>query len=362
MLPVVQLEGQRGRAGRARRKLLAKRMRGYGVWLTLACAHFEWIVLSALGILGYLFIPAGADTPDFEWRELVQYLGAASSSTDVALYALAVSIIEPFYVCAGFSLYLNRRATLEGWDIELALRRLGERLRAVARIAAVVVLVALGMQYAPESYAKETPKEAVAEVLKAPEFQTEKEEMRWVPRKQEKEEGNAWEPPEWLLNLLTFFSDIGQIAAWAGVGIIVALLIYAALRLRIPKSDPIPGYVPPDALFGMDLRPESLPDDIAGAALELAQQNRLREALSLLYRGALSHLVHRSRLAFAAGDTEEDCLRTASRALDGNVMRYFTSLVGAWRRIAYGYDAPGAPEVQALCRDWSAHFPKEATA
>ncbi len=35
---------------------------------------------------------------------------------------IALSIIEPLYVAAGFTLYLNRRTHLEAWDIELAFR------------------------------------------------------------------------------------------------------------------------------------------------------------------------------------------------------------------------------------------------
>jgi hypothetical protein len=38
-------------------------------------------------------------------------------------YALVVLLLEPFYVAAGFAMYLNRRAQLEAWDIEQELRR-----------------------------------------------------------------------------------------------------------------------------------------------------------------------------------------------------------------------------------------------
>jgi hypothetical protein len=38
-------------------------------------------------------------------------------------YALVVLFLEPFYVAAGFAMYLNRRAQLEAWDIEQELRR-----------------------------------------------------------------------------------------------------------------------------------------------------------------------------------------------------------------------------------------------
>jgi hypothetical protein len=38
-------------------------------------------------------------------------------------YAAAVLFLEPFYVAAGFAIYLNRRAELEAWDIEQEFRR-----------------------------------------------------------------------------------------------------------------------------------------------------------------------------------------------------------------------------------------------
>jgi hypothetical protein len=38
-------------------------------------------------------------------------------------YVIAVLFLEPFYVAAGFGMYLNRRAELEAWDIEQEFRR-----------------------------------------------------------------------------------------------------------------------------------------------------------------------------------------------------------------------------------------------
>ena len=47
--------------------------------------------------------------------------GVLSSAGPVA-YAIAVVFLEPFYVAAGFGMYLNRRAELEAWDIEQEFR------------------------------------------------------------------------------------------------------------------------------------------------------------------------------------------------------------------------------------------------
>jgi hypothetical protein len=35
---------------------------------------------------------------------------------------VVVGALEPFYVAAGFCMYLNRRVELEAWDIEQAFR------------------------------------------------------------------------------------------------------------------------------------------------------------------------------------------------------------------------------------------------
>ena len=44
------------------------------------------------------------------------------------LFVAGPAIVEPLYVAGGFSLYLNRRTVLEGWDIEIAFRRMARRL------------------------------------------------------------------------------------------------------------------------------------------------------------------------------------------------------------------------------------------
>jgi hypothetical protein len=51
-----------------------------------------------------------------------------SSTKEQALYttvayAATVAFLEPFYVAAGFGMYLNRRVELEAWDVEQELRR-----------------------------------------------------------------------------------------------------------------------------------------------------------------------------------------------------------------------------------------------
>jgi hypothetical protein len=113
---------------------------------------------------------------------------------------------------------------------------------------------------------------------------------------------------------------------------------------------------PPDVLFGMEVTPQSLPEDISGTAARLAGEGRLREALSLLYRGALSALVHRHSLALSEGQTEDDCVRAARDRLTPASSQYFATLVANWQRTAYAARPPGSDAVAQLCSDWPVHF------
>ena len=71
--------------------------------------------------LVFWFAPSGR-TPDV--LEVLSGQGPGFLTLAITIaYALAVLFLEPFYVAAGFSMYLNRRAELEGWDIEQEFRR-----------------------------------------------------------------------------------------------------------------------------------------------------------------------------------------------------------------------------------------------
>jgi len=121
-LPVSQLEGSRGRTASQRIRVLQKKNRNTAVWLTIVCIHFEWVLsLSLFGLL-YLMMPT-THTFDFFytffqdetfWVEMLRMIFSV----------IVISIVEPLYVAGGFALYLNRRTHLEGWDIELAFRRI----------------------------------------------------------------------------------------------------------------------------------------------------------------------------------------------------------------------------------------------
>jgi hypothetical protein len=107
---------------------------------------------------------------------------------------------------------------------------------------------------------------------------------------------------------------LAKIALWV-VGAAALLWALYQLARRLPHLiEPLaPRAEPPPVLFGLDIAPETLPADVAGTAARLLGEGQVRGALSLLYRGALSSLVHARGVALQPGDTEGDCLRLRAR-------------------------------------------------
>lgn len=115
--PVRQLEGQRGKARRARQALLLRGRRWPAAMVHFAFAQIELALsLAPLALLMWMQPPGQGG--DWHWlRE-----GFASDRFGTVAYAIAVAVLEPFYVAAGFAMYLNRRVELEAWDVEQELR------------------------------------------------------------------------------------------------------------------------------------------------------------------------------------------------------------------------------------------------
>jgi hypothetical protein len=119
--PVYQLEGLSLQQAGARVRQIRRRTMTAGAMVMHAFAMAE-LALTLAGIsLVFWLAPSGL-VPDFGT------LISSSVNTAFALamevpYLIAVFVVEPFYVAAGFAMYLNRRADLEAWDIEQEFRR-----------------------------------------------------------------------------------------------------------------------------------------------------------------------------------------------------------------------------------------------
>jgi hypothetical protein len=99
----------------------------------------------------------------------------------------------------------------------------------------------------------------------------------------------------------------------------------------------------------LDVRPESLPDDVGAAAWALWQAGQVPAALSLLYRGALSRLIHKFLVPITSSATEGECLDLARGRLEPGALRYVTQVVRAWEANIYGGRTLSTAMGEALC-------------
>jgi hypothetical protein len=160
---------------------------------------------------------------------------------------------------------------------------------------------------------------------------------------------SAW--LDWLADAINWVATTARLLLWV-LGVIVVgilgLFIKRYLTTRVPRSTKLEVTMPTH-VRDLDIRPESLPDDIPAATRELWDRGELRAALSLLYRGALSRLAHVHSVPILDSSTEGDCLELANTTLPAVPAAYVARLIRIWQRAVYGNSNPTQEEIQALC-------------
>jgi hypothetical protein len=431
-LPVVQLEGVRGKIGTKRRRALAREGSGAAIGLTVMSMFVEVTMLFSVYLLINLFSP-GEPVFNFDWQSMTNpEKDQAAHFLSNAINAVVISTLEPFYVAAGFAIYLNCRTAIEGWDVELQFKRMAARLTSLRvpadpainnpqrsstpaqRAAAVMFLVGgLAFVFAPIDHASaqtsteeasgnrkpaeiapdepdadmasadaanekpiygvtpETGASDVAQrVLEGKEFGEFQKSWRikYVGPTWEEEKPKQKSDIKWLNALAEFFARSARVIAWIGGALLVLFLIYLIARhigihgWRVGKSRDLP-----EILFGLDVRPESLPDSVPETARNLLAAGDIRGAVSLMYRGALVSLIQGGKIDIARGDTELQLvarvrLAYGSEAAGDAKVTYFATLVSIWQRVAYARQAVAAAEITPLIDVWATHFNVSRTA
>jgi len=402
-LPVDFLERLTGKQRSNRTSLLARAQGSPSALLTFVCVNMEIMLITSIVLSALIFVPteffsdAMRDTLEHLFTEPPIWMQWAM----YGVYILAMGIIEPIYVGAGFGLYLNRRMELEAWDIDLAFRQLATRLRERANSAArglqVVFLLALVGTLALHSDAsnaaiRNTPENssmpaeadanaasaqeltleqnldehfvppnpqfdtAIKEALAGPELNPKATVVTWqrkVPEPAAKKDSWNFRGFDGLAN---GFGFLLQNALWILLAIALVLLLPYLLRLlgalepRAKAARSVEGL----SAFDADAA-EKLPPDIAAAVTQLWQQGNRRAALALLYRAGVLRLCDRLGQPLPIGATESECLRMARDLAERDAHRIlFPALVSQWQGIAYASREPSWTEVQNLLARWQA--------
>ncbi|MBX3743438.1 MAG: hypothetical protein KF712_20805 [Akkermansiaceae bacterium] len=352
-LAVEDLEGLRGKPYRQRAKQLARRGDGVVMWLYFAAdLTAAWLALSVFAIV-IMMMPEGESGP---WQAAIESFDRNNpfdiplviSWTAAGCAMLGMALVDIFVTGAGFGVYVNNRTWLEGWDVELAFKRLGQRL---GKLAALLAFAAFLFCPLP-SHAQEpsTDQEIIREVKAHEDFKVHSETYKVPALKPKSGKSSSG-----------FGSIPGYVALVFGYTVLAVLLAFLAWIIwinrhafRLQKTAGGKLVEAPSArmVMGMEVTAESLPKDIPTAAWALWTAGRRHEALALLYRGTISKVIDVARVEIQESDTEGDCLRRVVDA--GSIAHpdYFKGLTGAWMKLAYAAQEPPEMEVRALCEGW----------
>ncbi|AMJ58489.1 MULTISPECIES: DUF4129 domain-containing protein [Stenotrophomonas] len=404
LMPVDLLEGGDATQRRARRHALGGASYGHATLLTWVCWHFEMMLQLAGVALVFMFVPVellseslratweliGTDTPAWAW------IGFN------LLAWLAMTLIGPFYSGAGFGLYLNRRTQLEAWDVEIAFRRLRDRLAGLAPmlvlLLAVFALPSLQARAqdstepasisshgnhkdaAPEAAATATAttpqqlfgtapadtngfRQAAARAYEDPQLGAKRKVSRWVKKASDKitetkQESDKPDPGPILGAIAKAVALIGESILWILLGVLLVVLALTA-RWWLPwlrGSGRSSRVVQAPAIQEALQLPEVLPPDILGSARRLWREGKPRHALALLYRASVDVLVQRGNVVLPPGATEAQCLR-ASRKMPQEADRtLFARMVRTWQYAAYAGRLPSDDEFNALISELHQHY------
>lgn len=381
--PVTALEELKAKPRSQRLRVLHGKHTDMALANQLVCFCCELILAAGLFIGLLFFIP---DSLDLEIYDSLQSLTLAGMWIYTLCYFAAMILVMPFHSMAGFALYLNRRIELEAWDIEITFRSLSQRKKqpGSSLIAGILIPLMIGLSFifqptpalAATNHNNESATELIKEVFEGEDFGREEIVEKW--RFINWVEQNQNRIPEWLIDFIEWmeanfkFDDATEdtlqtTAFWLKVLLVVifiCLLVYLFYRFREPLrkiGNSRRPEVTPDIMFGLDVRPESLPDNVPAQVMNLWQADQPREALSLLYRATLSHLIEQHALTFKSSHTEAECAALVQAYGIQSLSYYFSRLTHIWRRLAYGHELPDANELQTLCDSWSkemAHDPQ----
>ncbi|NHZ78689.1 hypothetical protein F2P44_05260 [Massilia sp. CCM 8695] len=399
--PVWQLEGARGSVASARRSALGKNgAASSAAWFGVVCAHLEVVLqLGALGFIGIFAADGKIGNPFFLFASLTgDGVNVLTELLTLGAFALSTALMAPVYTACCFTLYLNRRASMEAWDLEIKLRQIKRppalRARAAAPTSVLLALAGAGMLLAlsgvpaPVSAAPAAPAPAPAKCeppkgmdlpergpLQAPEQARIRQQLdqlyaepdlrgyecveSWEFKKRAIKERKKEVRPRssFDMNLIAAILKVLFIALAIGL---VAWVLYR-YRHHFPSFERAAKARVATEIGGLNIRAESLPPDVTAQVRILWSRGEQRAALALLYRATLSRLVTEDALALRQGDTEGDCLRLARQAaqhqqLSPGRLEVAINATSLWLGGAYAARWPADDALLACCAAWDTQF------
>ena len=217
-------------------------------------------------------------------------------------------------------------------------------------------------------------KKLIQEIIKGEDFHKEEtiSEMKitgdWfdkLKRKESVESQGSSTGSDFIFGIVAFIAQGFEIILWCVILFLVVIYLFKYRSWFLSyvniQSNPSPEKIRTKTLFGLDVREESLPDDIPAAAQKLWKAGKQREAMSLLYRSCLAKLMILHSIEFQDGATEMECSQLVNKQLSADISTFFQQLTQTWLLLAYGHRNPEGTTFLNLCRQWSHYFADHET-
>lgn len=370
--PLVYLEGLGRKAHAQRWRVFGRNLMGASYALTFGCMAFEVVLTASVLLFVPMLVPfelwPGGSRPADWFGPLPVWFNLPL----VVAYYLAITVCEPLYTACGFALYLSRRTELEAWDIDLAFRRIRQRLSGVAALVAVVLLalstvsparaatdaVTTPMQKVLRSVPADTDRRVEIEtkaVFADPLLGGSEKRKIWVP----KNLGTKDDTPATTIRPAEARMDapLGAVVKYLLIAVLavgVIALAWTAIRRGMParvEGEEIEATPEPSRIDETPLA-EALPTRLGDVVATRWREGRRRDALALLYRATVEQMATALDKPVSADATEADAIAQARRLDDEATARDAVRIVRTWQFAAYADRYPSDDEMASLLSGW----------
>jgi hypothetical protein len=206
-------------------------------------------------------------------------------------------------------------------------------------------------------------KQIIADIINSRNLKGERKSAKWTLKEIDFEEPDL-ETPAWIKSFSVIFATFVEYLLWILLALIVVSLYLSRqqwMQLFSSEKEEEAVYQAPEVLFGMNVREDSLPDDLIAEVTLLWQQQKARESLSLLYRGALIALITKEKVPLENSYTEGDILKLSQKILTDSKQHYLSELTRQWQLIAYAHRIPMDEAMEWLFSHWASDFAYQIT-
>ena len=270
-----------------------------------------------------------------------------------AAWCFNYMLVETMYVCKGFSLYINSRIEVEGWDIELIFRGFAGKLRKKKTGGALIAFCLFCLFLPVKSLAAEdVPLEKLQNILESPDFGGERDswDIRFKDPPQERDTPN--------FNIDPALKKLRLIFAYVLRSILIILIAALAVFLFLFARKFINNRNFAAKQYATAILHETLaenPQALLEKAIDSFERGNLRMAWGYCTAAAiLSWPLYRS-VDFPPNATENDCAEIVSSmpVLNRDEVQGFCHLIKHWVNFAYAGRIPPSgsfEEAAAFCK------------